>query len=327
MKSNDELTLANYSSLPNQILRDPAYAELDMTAFLAWQLIFNRYQSSQKKAQFWDAKQNDWYAIYPLKELKVDLHCGLSKAARTLKALTKVGLLEKKLVGLHRAYRLFPKVPYTYTKAGWVKNKTKVTTNKANKPIKSPKKSVTKPVVAQSFNYKASKRSFVRPNYLISNYLTSDTANTINPENVQLKPALNSQPENQPEHDDRELQALAENYQSHYGLPKSAVAVIKAYSEKSAEKFMHYMSLMFQAKKTAVKYVQQHVTTPFDRTLLQHETNPVVQTSLGTMLQRLFIYMRKNTKDEIAADKYFKRSLDNFYQEAFNSAMQGVSGY
>lgn len=327
MKSNDELTLANYSSLPNKILRDPAYATLDMTAFLAWQLIFNRYQSSQKKPQFWDAKQNDWYAIYPLNELKLDLHCGLSKVARTLKALTKVGLLEKRLVGLHRAYRLFPQIPYSYTKAGWIKKNAKTEEKTVVTPVKKIEKPVTKPVVAQSFNYKASKRSFLRPNYLIFNYLTSDTANTINPENAPLKPALNSQPETQPEHDDRELQALAENYQSHYGLPKSAVTVVKAYSEKSAEKFMHYMSLMFQAKKTAVKYVQQHVTTPFDRTLLQHETNPVVQTSLGTMLQRLFIYMRKNTKDEIAADKYFKRSLDNFYQEAFNSAMQGVSGY
>lgn len=326
MKSNDELTLANYSSLPNQILRDPAYANLDMTAFLAWQLIFNRYQSSQKKPQFWDAKQNDWYAIYPLKELKLDLHCGISKVARTLKALTKVGLLEKRLVGLHRTYRLFPQIPYSYTKAGWVKKTAQPVEQSVVKPIKKVKKAATKPVVAQSFNYKASKRSFVRPNYLIFNYLTSDTTNTINPgeSSVKIAPVANEKltPKTS-RHEEQELEALAKNYQIHYGLPASAVTIIKSYSEQSAAKFMHYMELMFQAKKTAVKYVKQHVVAPFDSTILQHESNTTIQTKLGDMLQRLFIYMRKNTSNESSADKYFKRSLDNFYQDAFNLEMQG----
>ena len=326
MKSNDELTLANYSSLPNKILRDPAYATLDMTAFLAWQLIFNRYQSSQKKPQFWDAKQNDWYAIYPLNELKLDLHCGLSKVARTLKALTKVGLLEKRLVGLHRAYRLFPQIPYSYTKAGWIKKNAKTEKKTVVTPVKKIEKPVTKPVVAQSFNYKASKRSFLRPNYLIFNYLTSDTTNTINPE--KLAKRISTVPNEKPvpktsSHEEQELDALAKNYQTHYGLPASAVTIIKSYSEKSTAKFMHYMELMFQAKKTAVKYVKQHVVTPFDSTILQHENNETIQTTLGAMLQRLFIYMRKNTSNESSADKYFKRSLDNFYQDAFNTEMQG----
>lgn len=400
MTTPEELQLVNYSTLPNKILRDPAYLELDTAAFTAWQLIFNRYQSSRHKARFWDAKHQDWYAIYPLKELTLDLHCGLSKAARTLKALINVGLLETRRVGLSRAYRLFPKVPYVYTKAGWqrpvdqattveardaeikqptslkkeqaathraaaqsfickttkpklteqpivkstsqvqfminlpchAENETRktpvVTTALTPKNSKTAKKAITNRVVAQPFILNACKRSNVTPNYLIFNYLTSDTTNTFNPAQGKITTAPTSPQKVEAKSDSSDAQALhalAQNYTSHYGLPASAVSVIKAYSEKSATKFMHYMELLFQAKKTAVKYVRAHVSAPIDLTLLQNETNTLIQTSLGVMLQRLFIYMRKNTDNLVAADKYFKRAVDNFYQETFNASLQGIT--
>lgn len=317
--------VGNYTAVSNDMMKKYA-GKIGIGPIVTWSLIYNRYQSSQGKASFWDEEQEDYYAIFTVKELVSYLGVSATTINDFLNKLVDEDLLikTKPKKGFNKANRFFPKLTLQFSKA--VNHKSGM-----NEPFPATKKSLRANITdKQKFNVSVIKNpvlNHLNLNYSLDPYssysfntrhsVIKNTNSTVQDTKILQEQATHCNFKKI--QDKNDLETAIHDLKS-IGIPDSTVSVLLAFSHNRADELKDYRRLLLEAKSDVrSKAMQQGI----DYRAFSNEDNKLVQENILWAIRRTFSYTRKACKTKQHAKNYFRSAMKSFYETAVDAYSQG----
>lgn len=335
------LQFGNYTGIQNDMLREYSKV-IDYGALVIWSYIFNRYQSSYNRDDFWDEESGDYYAICTVEELADLIGVSAGTIRKFTDQLVKQDLLIKKKPthGFNQANRLFPKLPEKFSKA---------TQEETVKRTENQEKAATKPGMTDTSKFEVSKTHFLGSNHLTFNHFskTCYTFYTHSPKNGRDSNIQKSADTNKQSHHGPNTREITRQIDSNptalhttekhedlvtvqrnligIGVPEVAVKLLSAHAHNDPVELGAYRKELLEAK-AAVKRVA--IAQGANPEAFVHESNPMIQANFIWGLQRAFSYIRKSVKKNKCQTKehlhnYFRSCMKTFYEAASQAFLMG----
>ncbi|MCT3214516.1 hypothetical protein EFO90_09100 [Lactiplantibacillus plantarum] len=314
--------VGNYTAVSNDMMKKYA-GKIGIGPIVAWSLIYNRYQSSQGKDSFWDEEQEDYYAIFTVKELVNFLGVSATTVNDFLNKLVNEDLLlkTKPKKGFNKANRFFPKLPFQFSKVIEHKPGT-------DEPIPAPKEPKNTDIIDKpKSGVSVIKNTFV--NHLTLNYSSSSSCYSFYTKHSAIKQTTigpQHATKNDTDSEFTKTQDLndwetAKHKLLEIGIPTETVSVLSAYSHNQADKLNMYRKLLLEAKASVRKQAKGSL---IDDKAFSNEENNIVQENILWAVRRAFSYIRKSCKTKEHANNYFRATMKTFYENAVNAYAQGA---
>lgn len=88
-----------YLVIPQLLITDPAFADIDCAAKLTYAILLNRLTLSAENPAEYTDEEGQLFVIFTVEELQSTLHLSKPTAVKVLNQLEKAGLIEKKRQG------------------------------------------------------------------------------------------------------------------------------------------------------------------------------------------------------------------------------------
>lgn len=322
--------VGHYTAVSNDMMKKYA-GKIGIGPIVAWSLIYNRYQSSQGKASFWDEEQEDYYAIFTVKELVNFLGVSATTVNDFLNKLVNEDLLlkTKPKKGFNKANRFFPKLPFQFSKV--IEHKPGI-----DEPISTPKKSKNTDITKKPKSGVSIIKNLLS-NHLTLNYVLKDfdpysfysfntkhsvinvpTANTQLGKKLKAIQKVNRYTKFEKLQDENDFETEKHRLKE-IGIPDTTVTLLSAFAQNKASELKSYRIMLLEAKADVRN---QALKANIDYQAFINEANDLVQDNILWAVRRTFTYMRKTCKTKQHAKNYFRSAMKSFYEAAVDAYSQ-----